>query len=72
VTVNLPAKTGIDLLLARVKSSACVTGTLAAGNTNPQGIADPPAPASAGSSLDYALLGILDELEGVLVGKKRK
>ena len=54
-------------------SQSPTTGfVLAAGNTNPQGIADPPAPASAGSSFDYALLCILDELKGVLAGKKRK
>ena len=52
----------------RVSSSFALT----AGNTNPQGIADPPSPSSAGSAFDYALLGILNELEGVLVGKKRK
>jgi len=30
------------------------------------------ASAAAPSSFDYALLGILDDLEGVLMGKKRK
>jgi hypothetical protein len=56
---------------------------LAAGNTNPQGIADPPASQGAAvalpsrvnvdSAFDSALLAVVGELDGLLsVGKKRK
>ena len=48
---------------------------LAAGNTNPQGIADPPisgAPEQSTSSLDYALIAVISELDGLLSKKKRK
>jgi hypothetical protein len=55
---------------------------LAAGNTNPQGIADPPPPTSAlatstsvsatDSSYDAALLAIVSELDGLLTGGKKR
>jgi hypothetical protein len=47
---------------------------LAAGNTNPQGIADPPVRGSSSlSSFDSALLSVVGELNDLLaVGKKRK
>jgi hypothetical protein len=43
---------------------------LAAGNTNPQGIADPPA--GGGDSYDAALLSLLGELDSTGLKKKRK
>jgi outer membrane protein assembly factor BamB len=46
--------------------------SLAAGNTNPQGIADPPT-AVAGSTYDSALLAVVGELDDVPgTGKKRR
>ena len=49
---------------------------LAAGNTNPQGIADPPAPGSgsspASASNDAGLLAFLSELESLAPARKRR
>ena len=61
--------------------SSTASFALAASNTNPQGLADPPvgatgAPAgspTSDSSFDSALLAVLGELDGLLAGgKKRK
>jgi hypothetical protein len=64
--------------------SPATSFALAAGNTNPQGIADPPASSIGGlsdpltssptdSTFDSALLAITSELDGLLTsGKKRK
>jgi hypothetical protein len=65
-------------------ASPSTSFALAPGNTNPQGLADPPVPLSSGltnplasssttSSFDSALLAIVGELDGLLTGgKKRK
>jgi sugar lactone lactonase YvrE len=52
--------------------TASTSFALAAGNTNPQGIADPPT-AVAGSTYNSALLAVIGELDDVLgTGKKRR
>ena len=65
-----------DNALGRISSSqaASTTFALAAGNTNPQGIADPPPPSSgtAAATQDAALLSLMEELDWLTPARTKR
>jgi hypothetical protein len=55
--------------------AASTSFALAAGNTNPQGIADPPSPSSGAAKAvtqDTALLGLLGESDWLAPGRRKR